>query len=226
MKTFNASSGIEPDRHRLESISNDGVSKITSIKAQVKNENRVSIFLDGKYSFSLTLDQLLEQKLKKNDEISESVLKVLKKLSDEGKMRARLMEWLMGRPHSVRETRDYLYRKKVEKDFMESLIEQMLEKGYLDDYKFGIWFAENRQRKNKSSRAIRSELMSKGLSSEVINKIQGEMDSSDDSALLALINKLASRPRYQDKQKLTAYLIGRGFSYSQVKSAIESVSEY
>ena len=34
--------------------------KITAIKAQVKNPERVSIFVDDKYSFSLSLDELVE----------------------------------------------------------------------------------------------------------------------------------------------------------------------
>jgi hypothetical protein len=32
--------------------------KITAIKQQVKNPERVSIFVDGKYEFSLSLDEL------------------------------------------------------------------------------------------------------------------------------------------------------------------------
>ena len=102
--------------------------KITSIKQQVKNDSRVSIFVDGKYSFSLTLDQLLEEKIKKDDEIDESRLKKLKKLSDEGKLKTRSMEWLMNRPHSTKEFSDYLYRKKSDKELITAWTEEFAEK--------------------------------------------------------------------------------------------------
>lgn len=194
--------------------------KITAIKAQVKTDNRVSVFLDGKYSFSLTLDQLLEQKLKKNDEIDEEKVKELKKLSDEGKLKARAMEWLMGRPHSTRELRDYFYRKKVEKDLADALVEEFTEKKYLNDETFGRWFSENRLRKNKSVRAIRSELMSKGLPHSTIQSIVTELETGDKEALKALVNKLRNRPRYQDTQKLKAYLVSKGFSYDDIKQAL------
>lgn len=196
--------------------------KITQIKQQVKNLDRVSIFLDGKYTFSLTLDQLLDQRLKKDDELDEERVKQLKKLSDEGKIRARALEWLMSRPHSTREFRDYLYRKKAENDHIEAMVEEFSDRKYLNDEAFAKWFYELRQRKNKSNRAITSELYSKGISSATIQSIvtNGNDSNYDTEALLKLVNKLSNRPRYSDLKKLTAYLIGKGFSYGDIKQVL------
>ena len=44
--------------------------KITALKAQVKNTQRVSIFVDERYSFSLSLDELVKYKIKQNDELT------------------------------------------------------------------------------------------------------------------------------------------------------------
>ena len=44
---------------------------ITKISAQVKNPDRVSIYIDGVYSLSLNLDQLLVEKLKFGLELDE-----------------------------------------------------------------------------------------------------------------------------------------------------------
>lgn len=196
--------------------------KITAIKAQVKNENRVSIFVDGKYSFSLTLDQLLEQKIKKNDELDENEVKNLKKLSDEGKIKARTIEWLMGRPHSVQELRTYLYKKSVEKDFMESLIEELADRKIVNDEDFARWFAENRARKNKSVRVISAELRAKGVNSNAIQSAVGAIESDDSDALKNLMHKIQDRPRYQDKDKLIRYVLSKGFSYADIKKYLES----
>lgn len=204
--------------------------KITAIKTQVKNDNRASIFLDEKYSFSLTLDQLLNEGLKKYNELNEAQVKNLKKLSDEGKLKQRALEWLMGRPHSTREFRDYLYRKKAEKDLISAWVEEFTDKKYLDDASFARWFAENRRRKNKSSRAIRAELMTKGVPSSTIQSIVTELENEDDGdkkteqeALLELVNKLRNRTRYQDEQKLKQYLVSKGFRYEDIKSALTDV---
>lgn len=205
---------------------------ITAIKQQIKQANRVSVFVDGKYSFSLTLDQLLDEKLKKGDELDELRIKQLKKLSDEGKLKQRALEWLLMRPHSTREFRDYMYRKKAEKDLIEAWVEDFTNKKYLDDESFARWFAENRRRKNKSNRAIQSELMSKGISPVTIQSIVTTLDENDSSsdkteneALILIVNKLRKRPRYQDDQKLIQNLLGKGFRYGQIKEALASIED-
>ncbi len=200
--------------------------KVTAIKAQVKQEGRVSVFVDGTYSFSLTLDQLLNQKLKKGTELDKQDVVLLKKLSDEGKLKQRTLEWLLLRPHSTRELRDYLYRKQVEKELANAWVEEFTEKKYLDDLSFSRWFAEGRRRKNKSTRAIRSELASKGISSVTIQSVVTELESADGSkksekeVLSELINKLRNRSRYQDEQKLIQYLLSKGFVYADIKDAL------
>jgi regulatory protein len=200
--------------------------KITQLKQQIKDTERVSIFVDEKYSFSLTLDQVLQEKLKKGVDIDVEQLEHFKKLSGEGKLRSRALEWLMGRPHSERELRDYLYRKKAEKEQVEVLVTEFLSKNYLNDENFARWFAEGRLRKNKSERAIKAELMSKGVSPVTIQSVVAQLSdgsrSNDKEALARLVNKLRNRTRYQDTQKLTGYLITKGFSYSEVKEAIQS----
>lgn len=194
--------------------------KITAIKQQVKQSGRVSIFVDGQYSFSLNYDQLLDTKLKKNDELDEADIKRLKKLSDEGKLKQRALEWLLTRPHSTRELRDYLYKKKAEKVQIEAWIEEFTEKKYLSDESFAIWFAEQRSRKNKSKRSISAELRGKGINQEYIDNVLQENVANDIDAINKLIEKVGNRPRYKDKQKLTAYLTGKGFNYSDIKSAM------
>src|SRR3990167_2417724 len=105
--------------------------KISSIKQQVKNPERVSIFVDDKYSFSLSLDELVGQKLKKDKELGAADVKRLKKLSDDGILRARSLEWLLNRPHSICEFEDYLYRKKADPELSEALIQEFSERNYL-----------------------------------------------------------------------------------------------
>src|SRR3989338_4732093 len=106
--------------------------KITTIKQQLKNPERVSIFVDEKYSFSLSLDELITHKLKKDQELSQADVKRLKKISTDGKLRIRALEWLMIRPHSTRELRDYLRRKKAEPELTDRLVEEFTAKKYLN----------------------------------------------------------------------------------------------
>lgn len=192
--------------------------KITAIKQQVKNPERVSLFMDGKYSFSLSLDELVKYKIKNNDELSEAEIKKFKKISEDGKLRQRALEWLMNRPHSVREFRDYMYRKKADPELTEALIAEFSAKKYLDDKKFALWFVELQARRGKSNRGLRAELFKKGIDREITDEVLVKEAGDEEARLRALIDKKFKLPKYQkDPLKLAKYLVGQGFSYQLVK---------
>ena len=201
--------------------------KITVLKAQVKNVQRVSIFVDERYSFSLSLDELVKYKIKQNDELTAADVKKFKKISADGKLRARALEWLMNRPHSEREFRDYLYRKKAEPEQIENLVDEFTGKGYLDNAKFAAWFSELQARRNKSDRQIRAELFKKGISREVADEVLAEGAGDEVARLKALIDKKRGLSRYQkDPQKLIQYLVAQGFSWQSVKEALSVNQSY
>lgn len=200
--------------------------KITALKQQVKNTERVSVFVDGEYTFSLSLDELVAHKLKKDQELSAGDVKKFKKISADGKLRARALEWLLNRPHSEREFRDYLYRKKAEPEQIENLVGEFTKRGYLDNAKFAVWFVELQSRKNKSDRAIKSELFRKGISGEVVREVLEQSEEGEDQRLKALITEKASLSRYKNDQvKLIKYLTSQGFSYNDVKRELEQIDD-
>ena len=84
---------------------------ITDIRQGVKNPNRVNVFVDSKYSFSLDVAQVVDYGVKIGLELSAEKLNELKKASEFGKLYQRTLEWVLMRPRSEREVRDYLYRK-------------------------------------------------------------------------------------------------------------------
>jgi regulatory protein len=195
--------------------------KITSIKQQIKNPERVSIFLDGSYVFSLSLDELLQHKLKNNDELSSADIKKFKKISADGKLRARALEWLMSRPRSEREFRDYLYRKKAEPEQISNLVNEFSKKDYLDNEKFALWFAELHARRGKSNRAIKAELFKKGIGRELAERALEGGGGDEADRLKNMIDKKIKLSRYKkDPQKLTQYLISQGFNYQLVKETL------
>ena len=188
--------------------------KITAIRQQVKNSERVSVFVDEVYSFSLSLDELLQQKLKKDLELDDSDIKRLKKISDDGKLRARALEWLLNRPHSIREFKDYLYRKKADPELAAALTQEFSDKNYLNEQKFGEWLIELHQRRGKSNRAIRAELFKKGLGREMIDELMESQAEDEGQRLKNLISKKRKSSRYKnDPQKLAKYLTAQGFGY-------------
>lgn len=191
--------------------------KITALKQQIKSPQRVSIFVDDKYGFSLSLDELVKYKLKKDDELSELDLKKYKKLSEDGKLRARALAWVLNRPHSKREFGDYMRRHKAEPELTAQLAEEFEQRKYLDDKQYAKWLVELRGRAGKSSRAMRAELMQKGVEREVIDLVLESEADNEAQRLHQLINKKKNLPRYKnDMPKFIQYLTAQGFPYQLV----------
>ncbi len=192
--------------------------KITSIKQQVKNPERASLFVDGKYSFSLSLNELVAERLKINQEIDESALKRLKKLSEDGKLKNRALEWVLNRPRSILELRDYLYRKKAEPEQITGITEELEGRGYISDSSFAVWLIDMRRRGGKSDRAIQNELMKKGVVREVIAETLQKNGDQERALLKEIIEKKRRLSRYKnDEIKLKQYLLRQGFSYDDIK---------
>ena len=196
--------------------------RITAIKAQVRNPERVSMHVDGRYAFSLTQSQLLEQRIFVGKEIDQAELDNLRSLSDYGKLLERVMNFVMIRPRSVREIRDYLEHKKTNPDTGEHLIAYLTSRGYLDDASFAkSWVRARQLTKPVSKRRLSAELHQKGVADDLIKQALGETGYNEDDALREIITKKRRQTRYQDEQKLMQYLARQGFSYDDIKVAIQ-----
>lgn len=196
--------------------------RITAIKAQVRNPERVSIYIDGKYSFSLTQSQLLEQRIHSGLELTDQQLVELKHASDYGKMLERVMNYCLIRPRSALEVRDYLWRKKAEPELAEGMISRMLDRGYLNDASFtASWIRSRQLTKPVSKRRLVAELRQKGITSELIEQAFAGSEYNETEALHEIIAKKRKQSRYQDDQKLIAYLARQGFGYEAIKSALD-----
>ena len=192
---------------------------ITKIRHQIKNTDRVNVFVDGKYSFSLDLNQLLKSKLKTGLHINESELKKLKKLSSDGKIKIRALEWLTLRPHSKKELVDYLKRKKIESKQIEVWVKHFQKMGYQDDLNFAKWWLEQRLSKHKSKRYIIQELRLKGVNQEIIAEVLDSQLNEKDT-VKQLVLKKRKLAKYQDEKKLIEYLLRQGFNYSLIKEVL------
>jgi regulatory protein len=193
--------------------------KITSIKQQVKNPERVSIFIDSKYIFSLSLDELVKYKLKNNQEFSEGEIKKFKKISEDGKLKARALAWVLSRPHSTRELKDYLYRKKADPALSDSLIEEFTRKNYLNDFKFAEWLIDVHERRGKSNRQIQAELFKKGINRDIAEEVMKKQGSNEEERLKALIVKKGNRYT-NEPLKFKQYLLRQGFSYDLINASL------
>jgi regulatory protein len=191
---------------------------VTNLSQQKRDNNRVNVYVDGVYSFALSVAAIVDLKIKVGLEIDELFIKNAKKLSDDEKRKFKALEWLLMRPRSKREFADYLRRKECDEALSGSLKHYFTEKGLLNDLAFANWWIEQRLAKNRSERFIRAELAKKGVQKQIVDEAFLGRDSSEVKKLNSVIQK--KRHKYSDERKLIEYLLRQGFVYSDIKEAL------
>ena len=202
------------------------MNEITEIRPAVRKENRANIFIDGKFAFSLDLAQVVEFKLKVGQQIMPDERRRLEKASSFGKLYQRTLEWVFARPRSVRETHDYLRRKKFQKpeygitdEDIENVVRRLLDKGYLNDRTFARYYAENRfLKKGVATKRLRLELAKKGVDKGIVDEVLADLGRDDVTEVRKMIAK--KRRLYPDDEKLIAYLVRQGFDFELARSAV------
>lgn len=189
--------------------------KITAIEPQKKNPSRVSIYLDGEFSFGLSrivaawlkVGQLLSEE-KANRLIAEDAREVAMQ---------RALHFLSFRPRSSREVKAFLEKHEIPEDVIDFTLQRLQETNLLNDTQFAQNWVESRKIfRPKSRKFLAFELRQKGLQDELIQQILQE--NVDESALALdaarkYERKLQGLTWQNYRQKLTGFLGRRGFSY-------------
>ena len=193
---------------------------ITAIKAQIKSESRVSLFIDGKFFCSVDVLQLTEMRLHVGQELTEEYAGHIKQEGAFSKAYNRAINYLAIRPRSTKEIRDYLWRKQYEPEIAERVMERLEQKGYLRDQQFAkSWVQSRSLTKPMSRRRLSQELSQKGIKDEAKSVALADFD--EEAALRQIIEKKGRFSRFRnDKQKFIQYLARQGFSFDLIQSCL------
>jgi len=198
---------------------------ITAIKQQERLKGRYSIFVDGKYAFSLSADALLDEKLHNGQELDEQQLKTFKKLSQDDKAYGLALAYVARRIRSEWELRDYFRRKGYEPELADQLITRLDKLGFVNDERFAeAWVSNRRLLKPVSKRRLTQELRQKRIADDIIEKTLAEDETDERQVLRDLIARKRRQTKYQDDLKLMQYLARQGFSYDDIKTSLNSES--
>lgn len=199
--------------------------RITAITAQKQNPNRVNIFLDGDYGFSLS--RLIAAWLEPGKVLDQKQIdELVEKDSKEKTLQAALK--LIGyRARTEKEVRDKLSKKGFESANIEDVIAKLRKNRMLADGEFAESWVENRNQFHpRSQRLMKYELRNKGISEDQIEEAL-KSSAGDDTLALMAANKVRNRFAeldWQDFQrKMMAYLLRKGFSYEVVTPTIKMV---
>lgn len=200
--------------------------EITALQAQQRNKDRVNLYLDGAYAFSITV--LEAARLKVGQRLSDAEVARLKAQAEVDRAYERTLRFLTYRPRSEAEVIQHLASKGVDERTQAEILAKLRRLNLVDDEAFARFWVESRQQSHPLGRmALRSELRLKGVNDDVIEKALRTLDE-DDAAYRAAC-KHARRYRdlndRQAQQKLGAFLVRRGFPYSVARATVKRLVE-
>jgi len=191
---------------------------ISSIKQQERLKGRYSVYIDGKYAFSLSADALLEAKLTVGQELDTAQLKAYEKLSVDDKAYTLALAYAVRRMRSRYDLDDYFRRKGYDTELSQYIMQKLEALGLVDDEKFAeAWVRNRRLLKLVSKRRLVAELRAKRVVDDIITRVLVEDETDEQAVLSELIARRRKQSRYQDDKMLMQYLVRQGFSYDAIK---------
>lgn len=123
-------------------------------------------------------------------------------------------------------TEHELRKKLAEQEFspasVDSAIEFVKKYRYLDDEDYARRFVERNGNK-KSRKQMVYELTQKGVSRDILDSVLEDMEVDEESQILALLGKKnysGEDASKEEKQRISAYLARKGFSYDSISAAL------
>jgi regulatory protein len=201
------------------------VKEITALKAQKRNHQRVSVFLDGEYAFGLS--RFVAAWLQVGQEISDEKIAELLAQDDQEIAYQKAIRLIGYRMRSESEIQRYLRDQGISPEIIDEVSERLKKNGLVDDMSFAQMWVENRiEFRPRSHRMLSIEMQQKGIPQEIISQIIAEIPPNETLAYEAAQKQVR---KYQQlewgdfRRKLTSFLARRGFSYGTIKPTVNQV---
>ncbi|HWQ05422.1 MAG TPA: RecX family transcriptional regulator [Longilinea sp.] len=199
--------------------------RITALKAQKRNPNRINVYLDGEFAFGLA--RIVAAWLQVGQTINDDKIHALQSQDANEVAYQKAIHFLSYRPRSEDEIRRKLNKDGFSEEISEAILERLREAGLVSDRNFARGWVESRNAsKPRGRHALTAELHRKGISGEIIQETLAGTDDESDLAYragLRYANRLSQAEWDTFRTRLTAFLGRRGFSYGTITPQVRKI---
>ena len=203
------------------------MNEITEITPQVKDKRRCNIYVDGRFYCGLTLEATVKNRLKVGQIIDPERLSEIQLESERNTAFDKALTHMSATQKTEKQMRDFLQKKGYLSAVVEYVIEKLHSYNFLNDGEYAESYVESAA-KRKGGRLIRMELRKKGVSDEKIDNALGGLDEEREIQTAREILQKYMRGKTSDietLQKAFRYLMGKGFDYEIIKSALKAYGD-
>lgn len=201
---------------------------VTRVSPQQATAERMNIYLDDRFAFSISVRALTEHPVSVGDHLSEADITRLRNADEPDRAVFTALNLLAHRGRSERELRQRLRQKGYTPEAIDEAIRRVIDWGYLNDERFAASWVEQRQSSRpRSRRALEHELREKGVDREIIETTmeEAEIDEVADARRLAADKWRKERALEPDKrrQRTAAFLARRGYGWDVAKQVLDEL---
>lgn len=194
------------------------------LSINIGKQNKIHVICDGEYTFTVDAEYWFSSPYSSVNSIEdeEELAAFYEAVGSRCAFIAGL-RLLSYRDHSEREMVIKLTQKGHNREYAQMAADKLKEYGYINDERYAENLAEKLIRtKGMSTKGIRAELMHKGISREIADKIIETLDFDPILRIIELLNTKYSRNLSDEKgiRKTVASLQRLGYSWSDIKSAL------
>lgn len=203
---------------------------ITSIRRNVKNAGRCSIFVDDAFLAACPIDVALVMGLRKGLELSPEMERQLREEDRRMVFKQKAYRFSTYKPRTERQVSQHLQKIGCVPEEIDVLIAWLREFHLIDDYAYAERFiSAAKDRKPLSRNAARATLLRKGIDAAVADALLASEYSDDvniDAARRVAEKKvrvLRATTDEERKQKLVRFMQYRGFSWDVIRVVVDDV---
>jgi regulatory protein len=199
--------------------------KITKLERQKHDPARVSVFVDGEYSFSVSDELIIEYNVSSGKDASSLPLDVIMREDEYKRCISAAFKHASVSEKTEKQMRDFLLRKEFSPQAIDKTIARLKELDYINDLNYAVQLAGH---SSSGVRALKYKLRSKGVSESDINAaLENETEEMQIEKALKLakkqIDKYLKYPLYERKRRLNGYLLNHGFDFDVAAQVIEKL---
>lgn len=202
---------------------------ITSVERDKKNKDRLSVYIDDKYAFSISEADYLSLNLYEKQEITSEDIRHIKENINFRAAKSIAVRYLSLKIRSEKEVRLRLENDNFDCGTIEKVIEDLKSLGYINDSLYVQKYVFDRSKlKPKSRRLLKLELLNKGLAEEVIDSVLSDWQVDDSVVAESLVKKKFGKYNLKDKKimkRVCSFLQYRGFSPEIINGIINKINE-
>lgn len=211
--------------------------KITSVeknksnkgnKGNKNNKSRLSVYIDDKFSFTISEDDFVTMNLYDNSVITEDTIDYIKNTLNFREAKALAVKYLSRKLRTEKEVFVKLDDEGYESSCIDKVIDELKAIGYINNKLYAQKYVFDRSKlKPLSKKMLKLELQTRGIQEDIIDEVLDDWKADDHIIAKNLLKRKFGKYDLTDEKvlkKAYAFLLHRGFSYDTIRDALRGIN--